>query len=212
MPSEQPFERLRRPRIAKGYASARDAARQHGWNEVTYVTHENGTRGLRLTTARVYAKAFGVPVGELIGVGTPEPNVVGVGIKVIGEAAIGIWRETNVDNQTQTSTVPDDHPMQRFAVRVADHSVDKIIGAGDYAVCEPTEVSDIQLGNFVAVRRTRQGLTELSIRRVSDVSPKLLRATGHSTDSRYSPIVDIQLGAEATIIGRVIGKYTDLPF
>lgn len=207
---ETPSERLRRARVAKGFASAREAARHFGWNEVTYITHENGTRGLRVSTARVYAKAFGVPVSELVGIPSTEPVPVGVGIRVIGEAAIGIWRDAALQsNDDKRISIPDAHPIERFAVRIVDHAVDKLISKDEYAVCEPATLDDIEPGQIVVLRRFRQGLTEISVRRVSEISGKTIRATGHSSDNRYAAIVDITIGTDASLVGRVIAKYAE---
>jgi len=207
---ETPSERLRRARVAKGFTSAREAARHFGWNEVTYITHENGTRGLRISTARVYAKAYGVPVSELVGIPSSEPTPVGVGIRVIGEAAIGIWRDATLQSPDDNRiSVPDAHPIERFAVRVVDHSVDKLIAKDEYAVCEPASVDDLEPGQIVVLRRFRQGLTEISVRRISEINGKTIRATGHSSDNRYAAIVDITIGTEATLVGRVIAKYAE---
>lgn len=207
---ETPSERLRRARVAKGFASAREAARHFGWNEVTYITHENGTRGLRVATARVYSKAFGVPVSELVGIPSAEPVPVGVGIRVIGEAAIGIWRDAALQNPAEKwLSVPDAHPIDRFAVRIIDQSIDKVIAKDEYAVCEPATLDDIEPGQMVVLRRYRQGLTEISVRRVSEISGKTIRATGHSTDNRYAAIVDVAIGSEAAVVGRVIAKYAE---
>lgn len=211
MPTEPPSDRLRRARVAKGFTSAREAARHFGWNEVTYITHENGSRGLRISTARVYAKAFGIPVGDLVGIPSSEPTPTGEGIRVIGEAAIGLWRDALLQGpQDQKISVPDEHPVQRFAVRIADHSVNKLFLPNEYAVCEPAEADDLAPGQFVVLRRHRQNLTEISIRRVSEVNGKVIRTTGHSTDNRYAAIIDITLGSEATLVGRVIAKYAEL--
>ena len=43
-----------------GFVEAAQAARAFGWNETTYTSHENGTRGLRPAVAARYAKAFHV--------------------------------------------------------------------------------------------------------------------------------------------------------
>lgn len=209
---ETPSDRLRRARMAKGYTSAREAARHYGWNEVTYITHENGSRGLRIATARVYAKAFGVPISELVGIATSEPIPIGKGVCVLGEAAIGIWRDAVLQTPSgQSISVPDPHPVERFAVRLADHSVDKLINKDEYAVCEPALLSDIEPGNLVVLRRFRQGLTEISVRRVSEINGNTIRATGYSSDNLYAAMVDITLGTEASLMGRVIAKYAEFP-
>lgn len=57
----EPFQRLQEAREKAGFKQTVDAARAYGWGVSTYVSHENGTRGLRPDTAEKYAKAFKVP-------------------------------------------------------------------------------------------------------------------------------------------------------
>lgn len=56
-----PFERLQQARVQAGFDNATDAARAFGWNQSTYISHENGTRGLKPEVVERYAKAFRVP-------------------------------------------------------------------------------------------------------------------------------------------------------
>lgn len=56
------------------FKSPREAARQHGWNENTYKSHEGGLRGnagLKLDVLRKYARAFQVPADWLAMVDKP---------------------------------------------------------------------------------------------------------------------------------------------
>ncbi len=56
------------------FKSPREAARQHGWNENTYKSHEGGIRGnagLKLDVLRKYARAFQVPADWLAMVDRP---------------------------------------------------------------------------------------------------------------------------------------------
>ena len=92
-----------------------------------------------------YAKAFGVPLGELIGAAVEDATPSGVGIRVIGEAAVGVWRDPSLSQTSdKTITVPDDHPISRFALKIVDQSINKVIGQGEYAVCEPVDVTEIE--------------------------------------------------------------------
>lgn len=59
-------DRLQKARIDAGYEHAADAARAFGWGVSTYISHENGTRGLRRDVAERYAKAFRVPAEWLL--------------------------------------------------------------------------------------------------------------------------------------------------
>ena len=52
-------DRLKAIREERGYATARDAARAHGWDLSTYHSHENGARGITPDAAMKYARAFG---------------------------------------------------------------------------------------------------------------------------------------------------------
>jgi DNA-binding XRE family transcriptional regulator len=56
----EPNDRLQKARQEAGYENAVDAARAFGWGQSTYISHENGTRGLKPTIAERYAKAFRV--------------------------------------------------------------------------------------------------------------------------------------------------------
>ena len=55
---EDPSNRLQKARQKAGYENAVDAARAYGWGESTYISHENGTRGLKPPVAAKYARAF----------------------------------------------------------------------------------------------------------------------------------------------------------
>jgi SOS-response transcriptional repressor LexA len=56
----EPSDRLQKARQEAGYENAVDAARAFGWGQSTYISHENGTRGLKPPVAERYAKAFRV--------------------------------------------------------------------------------------------------------------------------------------------------------
>lgn len=64
--SEQQNDRLRLARLHKGFAHPTDAARAFGWVVSTYISHENGNRGMSIEAASRYANAFGVNVGWLL--------------------------------------------------------------------------------------------------------------------------------------------------
>jgi hypothetical protein len=58
--SDAPHERLRRARLAAGFARPSEAAKTFQWPEPTYFAHENGSRGIRPSAAKRYARAFNV--------------------------------------------------------------------------------------------------------------------------------------------------------
>jgi SOS-response transcriptional repressor LexA len=56
----EPNDRLQKARREAGFETAVDAARAYGWGQSTYISHENGTRGLKPAKAEQYARAFKV--------------------------------------------------------------------------------------------------------------------------------------------------------
>src|SRR5436305_10305970 len=91
-------DRLKRAREQAGFQEATEAARAYGWPVPTYLSHENGTRGVPLKKLALYASAFKVAVEWLItgrgeppgDIAYPPPPPANVGR--VGEApAIGEW-------------------------------------------------------------------------------------------------------------------------
>jgi hypothetical protein len=76
-----PDERLRWARERAGFTTATDAAHRYNWNENTYRSHENASRGISKRAAEKYAKAFKIPVEWLLfGHGSmlppPDPEIL----------------------------------------------------------------------------------------------------------------------------------------
>lgn len=89
---KEPFERLQEIRKKREFAEAVDAARAYGWNETTYTSHENGTRGLRPDVAERYAKAFGCSPEWLLygrGKATVAPAVTRRAVQLVGYVGAG---------------------------------------------------------------------------------------------------------------------------
>lgn len=59
-------QRLVEARRNAGYVTASEAADAHGWAKPTYLGHENGSRGLRIDSAKKYAAAFRVGLSWLL--------------------------------------------------------------------------------------------------------------------------------------------------
>lgn len=220
MTESTPAERLRRARVAKGYASAAEAARAHGWPEVTYTSHENGTRGLRLDAAKRYSRAFGIPLAGLIGVKI-EPEVQRV--PVVGVAAVGVWRdEIALDAERPTNGRSPNvlsvgaTTMSYFAWEVSDASVNRSIGPGEHAVIEPVDESAVfavPVGALVAVERKRGQLLERSIRRAAAVVRGEVTLETYSTERRLQETISYpskRADEIVRVVGRVVGKYADL--
>lgn len=72
---ESRSERLRTARRNAGYPTARAAAAAHGWNPNTYASNENGHAPFSYSSAKAYARAFGVdPAWLYDGEGAPEAD------------------------------------------------------------------------------------------------------------------------------------------
>ena len=61
-----PAERLKDLRKSAGYKNASQAARKFGWVVGTYLSHENGNRGIGPETARRYADALRVDPNDIL--------------------------------------------------------------------------------------------------------------------------------------------------
>lgn len=73
---DEPHERLAWARKKAGNEDATAAARRYGWNENTYRSHENGTRGITKKAAAKYAARLRVPVEWLLlGQGSMVPPI-----------------------------------------------------------------------------------------------------------------------------------------
>ena len=59
--AQHPHGRLREARDRAGYPTAAAFAKAHDLTESTYRSHENGSRGLTMAAARLYAELLGVP-------------------------------------------------------------------------------------------------------------------------------------------------------
>jgi hypothetical protein len=59
-------QRLLEARRKAGYVTATEAADAHGWTVPTYLAHENGTRGVSMAKAKIYARAYRVTLEWLV--------------------------------------------------------------------------------------------------------------------------------------------------
>lgn len=66
-------DRLKDARLRAGHKSGSDAALAFGWNKSTYLSTENGYRGLSASKAQQYARAFGT-YAEWLLYGKNEPE------------------------------------------------------------------------------------------------------------------------------------------
>lgn len=210
-------ERLRRAREARKFETAAAAAQHHGWKESTYTSHENGTRGLRVAVAREYAKAFRIPLDELVG--DAVGAVLADQTPVVGEAAWGVWREMALNSEgLSTATfvpVQQQNDKIRCAVRMADTSADKSIPQGDFAIyqeLEEDEIPDLPVGTLLVLKRLRSDIYETTVRRVTAHGAGSLTLAFHSNDPRFAGSVQVPYSGNSTwsIVGQVVGRYGEL--
>jgi hypothetical protein len=213
--------RLREARILRGFKTAADAQRRYNWPS-TYVSHENGTRGIG-RMYKEYAKKFRVNAAWLLG-DSEERDLLTKGVKVVGEGALEVWRgpsasggEVTAQETLSIPRVGGEDLDDRFAIRVADASINRSIPQGAYAICDHVDdepaPAEFEVGQILYVERLRGDLRELSFRRVAHVSDKALRLTTHSVDPKLKQEQAYPSSREdekLRIVGRVIGKYEEL--
>lgn len=217
-------DRLRNLRIKKGFETASDAAKAFGWNEHTYKSHENGTRGIRPDLARKYATAFGSTASHILyGTGNtsgdkgliPLVNHV-TNVPLVGRVSAGVFRydEGLFHENILVPAVPKPGVAadSQYAVIVDGPSVNLRIPDGMYAICARLESypGGAQHGDLVHVVREKAGLFEHTIKELRySRSGRSLHPV--STDPRYQeeiPLVD-DGDEDSTVVirGVVIGAY-----
>lgn len=218
-------DRLKKIRVERGYKTASAAAKRFGWTTSTYTSHENGTRPLT-RAFKTYAKAFRISEAWLRCLSEDRNSGVR-GAVVMGEAAAGVWREATVDMMPHELEKIIDVPAKadedlddvRFSVRVADDSVNRALPQEWYAICAPMaeglhSPDEFTVGEMLYIERSRKGLKELSLRRVSGVNADRIKLSTYSTVPRWVKQPDVtypgaNAGEKVRIVGRVVGKYAD---
>jgi len=217
-----PGERLIELR-EKRFRTAREAARAYGWNEVTYRSHENGTRNIPYEVAKRYASAFGSTPQYILGEGngngggngalTPIVNHIAT-VRVLGTVAAGTFRydEFGESDTMEVPVIPHKGipASAQYAVLVDGPSVNLRIPDGMYAICALFDhyPGGPQHGNLVHVVRETAGLYEHTIKELRFTSDgRALFPT--SDDPRFQEVVKLSNGADSLvrIHGVVIGQY-----
>jgi len=212
-------DRLKRLREAKGFETAKDAADAFGWNEVTYRSHENGTRNIPYGAAQRYALAYGVkPQMILAGEnGEATVEVVNHVIKVplVGTVSAGVFREGNAleDMEILVPAVPrpDIPASAQYCLKVEGPSVNLRIADGAFAICARYDryPGGPQHGQLVHVVRERSGLVEHTIKELR-YSRKGSFLMPCSDDPRYQEPVMLDSSDSDEVVrieGVVIGKF-----
>ena len=206
----KPHEMLRRARMDRGFKAAAEAARYFGWNVPTYTSHENGIRGISREAAVRYAAAYRLDLSALLGFSVTAAN----SIEVLGDAALGVWRDKDIDLErnvnAQSPAVPSvgDRGVMRFAVEMKDQSANRVLAAGDFAICEPIDSDALQPNSLLYVERTNEGLAERTVRRLERGQTGMRLVTVSTAAHLSSSIPFPSPGVQ--VLGRVVGRYSPL--
>lgn len=169
-------DRLKKARERAGYETAADAARALGVKEPTYSGHENGSRGFRAPTGKIYARRFKVPFSWLMaGEGEIDAPVSRVHdelmpIPVVGTVEAGVWREPNFAEDAEAEYVPFPdigYPREElYVLEVNGTSANQIAPPGSRVVCCKLGAVEPRDGDLVHVRRERAGAFEDTLKRL----------------------------------------------
>lgn len=218
---DEPHERLKRLREAKGFEGPAEAARAFGWNEHTYKSHENGVRGVRLDAAKKYAKAFGSTAAYILTGQTASselPPLIEVStVPLLGEVAAGMFKAGNwtPDDDTEIPAIPRKGipASKQYAVRVDGPSVNKRIPDGMYAICALFDAvpGGATMGSLVHVVRQDGDLIEHTIKELRLTSSGMMLMPV-SDDPAYQEPVALASSEEShvEIRGIVIGVFQPL--
>jgi phage repressor protein C with HTH and peptisase S24 domain len=213
-------DRLRASREAAGFETAKAAADAIGIPVATYTQHENATRGLPAGKARLYAKAFATtPEWLLYGRGPSEApsgqDAISAArrVPVRGVVQAGAWSEIGVEEAPVDWTYFEAKEYQRaqlFALDVRGPSMNRIFPDGSRVICALPHEAGVRDGDYVAVRRSRGGLVETTLKQlVVERDGEIMlypRSTdpGHQTPLKLERAPESQEGPE--IIGVVVGR------
>lgn len=214
--NRSPSERLKAAR-EKRYETATDAAKAHGWNVVTYRSHESGTRNYGLSTARIYAQAFGTTAAKLLGLSNHNGVDASVFhsvtyVPLVAVASAGAFRvDEGIREGVQVPAVPHASVAAevQYAILVDGPSVNKRIADGAFAICAPYDhyPGGPKHGQLVHVVRERAGLHEHTIKELhyTRKGPVLMPC---STDPKYqeqialdAPEDDVTVRLQGVVIG-----------
>ena len=207
------YEKLKQARISAGFEKAAEAARAFGWNEVTYRSHENGTRGFRVATANKYARAFNFDVNSLLFPNASTPGGLSrarddvVEVPVLGFRAGMGGGGTVIDEKPRASW-----PVQRqYLNRIRLGSADLIVVEVEGDSMSPT----LESGDHVLINRkdknpARGGMfaihdsDTLVVKRIEKISnssdPVMFRLI---SDNEHHNSYDV-IADDTNIIGRIV--------
>lgn len=172
---KEAYERLQQARMAAGFETPKAASDYFGWNEHTYKSHDNGTRGLKRSIAEKYGAAFKVsPAWLLTGENglqvQPKSHTV-ITVPVYGAAAGGVWMESDdisTDDIKEIPVIPDARfpQLAQYARKVVGNSVSNRVKDGEYCIFVKYDAypGGPKNGALVDVERHRSGLREHTVK------------------------------------------------
>ncbi|MGH6965605.1 MAG: LexA family transcriptional regulator [Phenylobacterium sp.] len=154
---DEPFQRLREARIAKGFETAAAAADAFGWNRNTFASNENGNAPFSYRKAKDYAAALGVRPEWLYDASGPmrptaEPGFVRI-IGNVGANPEGLVLYATGDEASDLAPIPPGGTEMAVALRVVGHSMHGVAddGALIYFEDQRTPPTPDMLGHIVVV-------------------------------------------------------------
>lgn len=215
-------DRLRTAREAAGFETAKAAADAIGIPTATYTQHENATRGLPAGKARLYAKAFSTTPEWLLygrgpttaqGAGGPDTLPVTRRIPVRGTVQAGAWSEVGVEEAPVEWTYFEVKEYQRaelFALDVRGASMNLVFPDGCRVICALPQEAGVRDGDYVAVRRTRGGLCETTLKQLVVGKDGDILLHPRSTDPNHQAPLRLERSPDAQdgpeVIGVVVGR------
>lgn len=156
-------ERLRQARLARGYASARDAASANRWNVNSYSSNENGNAPFSFAKAKAYGDAFHVrPEWLYDGIGGPDDAEAAVRgdietlapiIGRVGADSEGAVLFATGQSAGDLAPIPPGGTHRAVALQVVGHSMRGLVDDGGLIYFEDqrrTPTADM-LGHVVVV-------------------------------------------------------------
>lgn len=222
MKTREPKDLLREAR-KRSFKSAAAAADACGMPAPTLRSYENGSRPITIEAARIFQDAFGVDAKSLV----PE-RIEGLAFEgstaepeVIGDAAVGLWRDNTLDSSSGAitrprTTIASRTKRRRNALRIKDDSMNRVFQQGWYAIFEEPESEDIRdypEHTLVVIDRTRGNLTERSIRRIEKTSKDQCTLGLYSTEKKFAEKIAFPPKSKTetiTLIGVVTGGSFDI--
>jgi len=154
---DEPFQRLREARIAKGFETAAAAADAFGWNRNTYGSNENGNAPFSYRRAKEYAAAFGVrPEWLYDAAGAMLPATEAGFVPIIGRVGAnpdGLVLFATGQEPGDLAPIPPGGTDKAAALLVVGHSMRGVAddGALIYFEDQRTPPSPDMLGHVVVV-------------------------------------------------------------